>query len=400
MDAASPSLPPAEPCHPPSGRTAAHCSMVRPDRHRQQLKVISANVRGLRTNIGDLTHNYVLRHKADIVVVTETWLNGEVEPSFGKIGGYTHWDRRDRHERAGGGVAVCFREGVQAQQLDVDTPAQLEVMFFRVVLADHSALLLCAMYRPPRQGPASLLYLTEALDDLLVAHRCHHVLLVGDLNHHLERDAYENLLTVQGLKDHVSFPTHERGGTLDPVISDLQEDTLSCHQLGLVGSSDHHAVLTQVDMGVARDEATARTVWLWDKADWCSFRRDLTSAVWPSILQGGAEAQARAFTSHLLALQDKHVPHRDYVTRPTDQPWFGYRCRVAAEAKYSAWLRYKRSPTRRNKDLHRAACRRMVTTSRWAVRRWEEDLRRKLCGPGVGNKTWWSLVKDRQGLSH
>ncbi len=57
----------------------------------------------------------------------------------------------------------------------------------------------------------------------------------------------------------MTFPTHERSGTLDPVISDL-EDTLSCHQLGLVGSSDHHAVLTQVDMGVARDEATTRKV--------------------------------------------------------------------------------------------------------------------------------------------
>ncbi len=123
-----------------------------PDRHRHQFKVISANVRGLRTNIGDLTHNCVLRHGADAVVVTETWLNGDVEPSFGKIGGYTHWARRDRQNRAGGGVAVCFREGVQAQQLDVDTPPQLEVMFFRVVLANHSALLLCAMYRPPPAG--------------------------------------------------------------------------------------------------------------------------------------------------------------------------------------------------------------------------------------------------------
>ena len=77
------------------------------------------------------------------------------------------------------------------------------------------------------------------------------MLIVGDLNHHLERDAYENLLEVQGLTDHVTFPTHERGGTLDPVISDYQEDGLQCHQLELVGSSDHHAVLTQMDVNVA-----------------------------------------------------------------------------------------------------------------------------------------------------
>ncbi|KAK3878629.1 hypothetical protein Pcinc_016760 [Petrolisthes cinctipes] len=65
---------------------------------RHQLKILSANVRGLRTNIGDLTHNCVLRHSIDIVVVTETWLNSEVEPTFGKICGYTNWTRRDRLE--------------------------------------------------------------------------------------------------------------------------------------------------------------------------------------------------------------------------------------------------------------------------------------------------------------
>ncbi|KAK4288442.1 hypothetical protein Pmani_038527 [Petrolisthes manimaculis] len=211
-------------------------------------------------------------------------------------------------------------------------------MFFRVVLADRSALLICAMYRPPRQGPASLHYLSEKLDDLLILHRCSHVLVVGDLNHHLEQQAYENLLDVQGLIDHVTFPTHERGGTLEPVISDLQEDTLCCHQLGPVGSSDHHAVLTKVNVGVARDEATTRTIWMWDKLT--GYPCDVT---WNKLhgqplLQGGSESMARAFTSHLLALQNRHVPHRNYTTRPKDQPWFGYRCRAAAEEKYSAWM--------------------------------------------------------------
>ncbi|KAG0713285.1 hypothetical protein GWK47_016534 [Chionoecetes opilio] len=154
--------------------------MVRPERPSHTLKIISANVRGLRTNIGDLTHNCVLRHSADVVVVTETWLNNEVEPTFGKIRGYTQWNRRDRPERAGGGVTVCFKEEVQAQHLDVVPPPHMEVMFFRVLLADRSAILLCAMYRPPRQGPASLQYLTGALDDLMLEHHhCRHVLVVA-----------------------------------------------------------------------------------------------------------------------------------------------------------------------------------------------------------------------------
>ncbi|KAG0728161.1 hypothetical protein GWK47_033070 [Chionoecetes opilio] len=113
--------------------------MVRTERPSHTLKILSTKVRGLRTNIGDLTHNCVLRHSADVDMVTETWLNNQVEPTFGKIRGYTQCSRRDRPERAGGGVAVCFMEGVQAQHLDVVPPPHMEVMFFRVVLADRSA---------------------------------------------------------------------------------------------------------------------------------------------------------------------------------------------------------------------------------------------------------------------
>ena len=95
-----------------------------------------------------------------------------------------------------GGVAVCFREAIRAQQLYRDSSPLIEVMYFRVTQADRSALQLCAIYRPPRQGPDSVLYLTKALENLMLAHSCSHVLIVGDLKYHLERDAYENLLEV------------------------------------------------------------------------------------------------------------------------------------------------------------------------------------------------------------
>ncbi|KAK4305367.1 hypothetical protein Pmani_022729 [Petrolisthes manimaculis] len=117
-------------------------------------------------------------------------------------------------------------------------------------------------------------------------------------------------------------------------------------------------------------------------------------------MTGCADEKARAFTERLKSLQRQHVPHRQYTSRPTDQPWFGYRCRLEAERKYSAWLHYKRNPTLHNKTLHREACRSMTATSMWAQRRWENDLRSKLCGPGVGSKTWWSLIKEIQGTSH
>ena len=333
------------------------------------------------------------------MAVTETWLTKEVEPTFGKIPGYSNWVRRDRENRAGGGVAACFKDGLQTQELEVAVPHQMEALFFRVALTDNSGLLLCVLYRPPRQGRAPLDFLTAELDTLLARHQCSRVMVVGDLNSHLEREAYEDLLSVQGLANHVNFPTHERGGLLDPVLSDLPETSIHCQQLGPVGSSDHYAVLARVELHTTREDAAPRTIWLWRRADWLSMRHALENTDWDAILVGEVEAQACALTTKLLTLQKQHVPSRVYLSRPGDPVWFGFRCKAAAEAKHAAWTRYKRYPTLHNKALHKEACKQMVATCKWAKNRQKEDLRQKLRGPGVASKTWWSLVKERQGTN-
>ena len=63
---------------------------------RKELSRISANFRGLRTNVGDLTHNFVSKLKPDIVTTVETFLTKSVLQSFQKIKGYTSWRRKDR----------------------------------------------------------------------------------------------------------------------------------------------------------------------------------------------------------------------------------------------------------------------------------------------------------------
>lgn len=64
----------------------------------------------------------------------------------------------------------------------------------KVTGADGTALLLCATYRLPKQGLASLDFLTEQMDDLLTYYHCRYTLIVRNLNHPLEEAAYENLM--------------------------------------------------------------------------------------------------------------------------------------------------------------------------------------------------------------
>lgn len=68
-------------------------------------------------------------------------------------------------------------------------------------------------------------FLTEELETLFLKYNCSYVLIVGDLNFHLEQEAYNDTLMVQGLAYPVTFHTHERRGLLEYVTSDLPRPT-------------------------------------------------------------------------------------------------------------------------------------------------------------------------------
>lgn len=50
------------------------------------------------------------------------------------------------------------------------------------------------------------------------------VVMGEELNQHVVRMAFAELTVMQGLHRHVDFPTHEREGSLDPVLSDQAGD--------------------------------------------------------------------------------------------------------------------------------------------------------------------------------
>jgi len=364
-----------------------------------RLSILSANVRGLQTNLGDLTHSFVLPLRPDIIATVETFLNHTVPDNFGRIGGYTKWHRKDRTQGTFGGIAVCFKSGLHVQPLQVEMPEHLELSFFKFWKNTQETSLLCVCYRPQWQGPEPLLFLQDHLDCLLHQHHSENIIIVGDLNQYLVARSFDDLLDTFGLANHVDFPTHISGSSLDPVITDLPDGAVTCQSVGTVGSSDHFAILTRLNIRPMREEAFTRTVWHWGRSNWQGLRDALDKTEWNSILDGDVDDQTLALTRHLVTLQSVFVPHEDYTTRPMDQPWFGPHCKAAADNKARAWVSYKRSPTSRNKQLHTAACTRMKRAQKWAIARWKEDLRTKLIGQSVGGKSWWSCIKQHQGYA-
>ena len=87
----------------------------------------------------------------------------------------------------------------------------MEAIFFCLLLADNSAVLLCALYRPQWQGGIPLAFLTEKLDTIMDTHNCQNTVVVCDLNHHQVHRTFTGLTMTHGLTNHVNFTTQVRG---------------------------------------------------------------------------------------------------------------------------------------------------------------------------------------------
>ena len=364
-----------------------------------EIRIISANLRGFRTNVGELTHSCILKNKADIVFIVETFLDDLVPTNYATISGYSTWFRKDRDSQ-GGGIALCYRNGMQIQVLDIPIPAGLEIMFFKLIDAKGRGTLCCGCYRPPKQGLRIIHYLTEQLDQLMTSLNCQKFLMVGDLNQHLIQLDFDQFCALYDLENHVSFPTHLSGSSLDPVVSDFPAHKINCLPLGFVGSSDHVAILSRIKFEMPKEETIERTIFAWEKTEWTNMRQDFASHDWNQILQDDIDIdlQVDGVTKTLLDHQNRYTPHKNWVSKSSDQPWFGPKCKEASDRKYKVWLRFKRRPTERNRNIHQAAVKNMEEVEKWAISHWEKDMKKKLCNRNVGDKEWWKLIKYKQGI--
>ncbi|CAM4567914.1 unnamed protein product [Leuciscus chuanchicus] len=305
-----------------------------------ELTILEVNIRGLRSNIGDLANCCSVK-KPSIVIVVETFLDSTTPDGADsiQIPGYSLNCRRDRTGKNGGGIAVYCLEGISIYHNPARDPDDFELMWFTVALKTRT-LLIGAIYRPPSASCDILDYLDKNTFSVMDEYRAQSVML-GDFNvHHHEwlgsnktdtagRRASQ-LTNCLGLDQIVMEPT--RGDNiLDLVLSDTPATTTTLAQMG---SSDHNPVLVQLQIPVLRDKPYKRTVWRYDKAHFWEMRGYLTNINWPSILKDeDPEIICTNFTTILRDAMALYIPNKTISKKPGDKAWFNAECRRLAMRK-------------------------------------------------------------------
>ena len=177
---------------------------------------------------------HILDLDADIIFLTETWLESENNSITAEVKSYgyklLHDRRKDRDKEKGGGVGILVKASVKAKQSSVKHYLSFEHSIVKLPLAAKKFMILICIYRLQWVPVTTFL---DQLADLLDLHTIsnENFVIAGDINIHAEADSVESnklkeILDIYDLKQHITEATHRKGHTLDVVMTPNREPFL------------------------------------------------------------------------------------------------------------------------------------------------------------------------------
>ena len=209
--------------------------------------------------------DFIVSQNIDVLALTETWLWCGDNAALNELlpPGYDirHVDR----ERRGGGVALIYKKDISFRNI-VPTHDITEFELLDCIIKVQSNTRLVVVYRPLPSRKNGLRYENFAIEwssyiEQFVEVR-KELLFVGDFNIHIdssnnESKGFLDILNANGLTQHVTSPTHQKGHMLDLVITKEQSNLLSGSSIVFISGVsdanssyflDHYAVLCYLNV--------------------------------------------------------------------------------------------------------------------------------------------------------
>jgi hypothetical protein len=265
--------------------------------------------------------------KVDFAILTETWYSDEKQYQFETSdlnqNGYKI-SVSNRQNRIGGGVALTCRSGVNMRRLLSGAKSSFEYGVWQLIF--KSITIHCVgIYRPPSLATPNQ-FVTEFfqfLEDIVPKYL--NLMIMGDFNLHIHDDSsavseFNNSLFALGLLQHVDFPTHVHGHSLDLVITELANgvDLLSCEPGPFL--SDHCAV--KVVTRVKKENIVSKSISFrhFKDMDNEGFANDLNQM---TICTDSVENFVDQFETEIEKLLNTHAPMKEKIQIcRAPKPWF------------------------------------------------------------------------------
>ena len=260
----------------------------------------------------------------------------------------------NRQDRRGGGIALIVKSVFVTRLLESGTANSFEYATWKISIKQRS-ITLTVLYHPPyslRNKSTNKSFLDEFTDLManLLSERKNNIVL-GDFNLHVSNDddidsaIFNDTIEAMGLYQHVSFPTHRLGNTLDLIISEIQSSISINTTVPGPFITDHCVVISTLSLKKQQPNRTVRDVRKLHKVtteDWMN-EFNPTNVELNTNLDTVVTSLSKEF-KHTL---DKLTPVKKCsISLKTKMPWFN-----SEMAKHKAmmrqhekkWLKYKLS---------------------------------------------------------
>jgi hypothetical protein len=280
------------------------------------------NVRSASSITHDLNkpaalQDFIINRNINVLALSETWLSTDTCSST--LNSLTPVNftltHLPRPVKTGGGLAFIYHSSLKVSNLPCPTFTSFECQSICITLPSTSLTIL-NIYRPPSSSKTAFLSEFSTLLENVISLPSE-LLITGDFNFHLDTPVppcdtpFLTLLDCFSLTQHVSFPTHSSGHTLDLLITRSSSNLISTVTFTDPGLSDHLAILTSLSVpSNTRPPRITKTARPFHKIDTALFSSDITSSSLYTSPATTLENYVSQFNSTLSALLDKHAPEK------------------------------------------------------------------------------------------
>jgi hypothetical protein len=289
------------------------------------LNICSASSITPSLNKPALLQDFMLTDNIDIFALSETWLPSDPLPSMLNSLTPSNFSiiSSPRLTGKGGGTAFIFRSYLKFTKIDIPTYPSFESLCLKLTIASKSFIFL-TIYRPPSLSLSDFFSDFSALIDFLNTFPSE-LIISGDFNIHVDQPYsihscnFQSLLDSSDLKQHVSFPTHKHGHTLDLLLSRNTSNIISSVEWSIPFISDHYTVHASIDIPTkARPSLIKKLVRSFRKIDINEFSKDVLNSVLHSSSPSSLDSYFELFTSTLSSILDKHAPQKLVSSYPRE----------------------------------------------------------------------------------
>ena len=262
-----------------------------------------------------LLKEFISDNSIDILSLTETWLPPNTLPSVLNSLTPTNYSilHQPRAEGRGGGIALIYRSFLKISKITLPDVSSFEALCVRLTFSNFSCTVL-TVYRPPTLSKTDFLAEFSNLLEILIPSSSE-LLVTGDFNYHLDCPSeptvsqLTSLLDTFDLTQHVTFPTHSSGHTLDLFITRNTSTLISNVDFIIHPFTDHYSIHSVINVPqFSRTPRIIKQIRAIRAIDPVAFSADIRASTLYTNPASNLQAYSTQFSSTLSTLLDKHAP--------------------------------------------------------------------------------------------